>query len=1201
MAGNIIGEPIKEIIGEQVDLRQKIHGAGYNESSIQRSPAVLNFLNNKNAWIKLASGVSLDDGERLKALSKAETSNYFTENDIAALTGKNLAKNYILFNTIQSLTQGDDATTTYETRRGIRTTNSWDGSNNKMYGGMGGNSRGLQPVPGIKGIKVESVNRGSIRKATVTLKAYNKFQFGIIEILYLKLGYLMMLEWGWDKYIDSIDDNNNPIIKNVESTIIENNWFKDGSVSQLEMLQNINGFVDLYKGNYQGFFGKVNNFSWTLNADNTYDITVNLITLGSVIESINAIVPSSPLTTKQIKERTAALRKVYKIADEEGELLDDEEDNKVITNLGSDRISSFIAQQIATFFDQNLETNQNYYHLPDALTKTNSSGGNIDVETNQDKIPPSSRYYIRFRELLKNIEENVIFKVVNGGKVKESSITFEKSEEFTRINYEPNLIPLNPSICIFKPVYTEELGITETIGLPSFSGLKDFAVEKNNVYYGKLMNIYFNLDYVSTVLNTNKNEKNELNLYDFIQKLLDGVNRCMGDVPDLSVSIKNDREIYFLEENPITGYEIAYPPETKEVEFNIIGYTPTKGSTFVTDFNFQTKITPKLMTQISIGATAAGSEQNSLNAVGYKKWNVGLTNRFEEKYENGTIFKYSVPSPDEVATDKEKYYDNIYETDFKIKASYRSIPPSFSWTYKGFTKRYATENTSFWRSKEKNLNDSEMRASVYDEIEKIDNIIADRGIEVLNDGEKLNNYPTYLLDGFGGTGTKFVEVKLSRAEKRAKLRENMRAEGSVIFASAEASQGEGLVTKLVPQKVSTADALYWYGSENSGFLERGYNSFKRYKSFLDQYQYEDQNIVSGATGFIPVTLGLTFDGLGGIKIYNKIKVNQNALPASYPKALQFIVDGVNHTIEGNLWKTNITTISRPKTTLPVRRKISKTQAVEVKSPSLKIGWDGPTEQALSLKKNRSLIAKNGSKNGLIYYPEETPKIQVVLHHTADNAPVINTINYWTSLTQNVSTHFIINRDGEYDQLFPLKYWANHLGSKRPGTSYLQKSTITIELEAVGFLKYINNTGGNRNTAFSDTAKFKQGSEIFTYKDLQQEINEVPIARPVEMNSDGSLSQTTTYRDYMYYQSYTTLQLNSLKTVLQQIRKEYPNIPIGSNYDGINKFTEQFPSDGVISKTAFANNRGTYTHNSYRTDKRDIFPQKELIELLQEFN
>jgi len=41
MAGNIIGEPLKKIIGEQVDLRQKIQGAGYNESSIQRSPPIL--------------------------------------------------------------------------------------------------------------------------------------------------------------------------------------------------------------------------------------------------------------------------------------------------------------------------------------------------------------------------------------------------------------------------------------------------------------------------------------------------------------------------------------------------------------------------------------------------------------------------------------------------------------------------------------------------------------------------------------------------------------------------------------------------------------------------------------------------------------------------------------------------------------------------------------------------------------------------------------------------------------------------------------------------------------------------------------------------------------------------------------------------------------------------------------------------------
>ena len=1217
MAGNIIGEPIKEIIGEQVDLRQKIQGAGYNESSIQRSPEVLNFLNNKNSWIKLASGVSLDNGDRLKDLARFESQDYLSDPDIASLLGKNLAKNYILFNTIQSLTQGDELTSTdegadsvitqtraatYGTRSGVRKTNSWGGSNNKMYGGMGGNSRGLQPPPGIIGINVESINRGSIRKATVTLKAYNKFQFGIIEILYLRLGYLMMLEWGWDKYIDSIDENNNPIIKNVESTIIENNWFKDGSVSQLEMLQNINGFVDRYKGNYQGFFGKVNNFSWSLNSDNTYDITINLITLGGVIESINAIVPSSPLTKNQVAKRTAALREVYQIkTDGKGNLKEGQKDNKVITNLGSDRISSFIAQQIATFFDQNLQNNKNYYYFPNVIFKD---------EINKLKIPTSSKYYIRFKELLNIIEENVVFKVVNGDSFKESSVTFEKSENNTRINYEPNLIPLDPSICIFKPVYTEELGIAETINVPSFSELKDFVVEKDNVYYGKLMNTYLNLDYVSQVLNTNKNEKNELNLYDFIQKLLDGINRCMGNVPELTTSIKNDREVYFLDENPITGYDIVYPSKTKEVVFNIIGYTPNNGSTFVTDFNFQTKITPNLMTQISIGATAAGSEQNSLDAVGYKNWNLGLTNRFEEKYENGTTFQYRIPSPDETATEPEIYYSNIYAK-FKEKATWSLIPPSYNWDYKGITKKYRTERTSFWRSREKNLNDSEMQDLVYESIEQIDNYYSKQGIEIKNDGEKLNDYPTYLLEGFGGTGTKKVEIKVSDMERKAKLRENRVAkrEGTL---NGSILEGEGLKTKLVDENINTTDALYWYGSDSPDFVERGYNTFKRYKSFLDQYQYEEANVVSGTTGFIPVTLGLTFEGLGGIKIYNQIKVNQKALPASYPSALQFIINGVNHTVDGNNWKTNITTISRPATSKPIKRKMVPSQAIEEKTQVIK-EWDGDPALArtFGFSKLGKLPLTANTSNGLIYFPEETHKIQVVLHHTAIlNASIQNVIgkekgDSWRGRTDHVSTHFIIQRDGSYDQLFDLKYWANHLGSRQKGSSYLQKATISIELEGVGFLKYVNGTGMRTKRgeiSFSNDARFKQGTQSFTYEKLKGGIDEIAVAKPVEMNSDGSLKVQPNYRGYTYYQAYTTPQLATLRKVLGEIKKAYPNIVIGSTYSGEKgtKFNEQFPGKGEISSTAFKNQPGIYTHNSYRTDKRDVFPQKELIELLQNF-
>jgi hypothetical protein len=1208
MAGNIIGEPIKPVIGEQVRLRQLIQGSGYNENSISRSPEVLNFLNNKNSWIKLASGVSLDNGQRLKDLSKFETSNYFTENDIASLVGSELAKNYILFNSIQGLTQGAEqqvekggVTTqtrpaTYSTRSGIRNTNSWGGSKDKMYGGMGGNSRGLQPVPGITGISVESVNRGSIRKATVTLKAFNKFQFGIIEILYLRLGYIMMLEWGWDKYIDSIDENNKPIIKNVESTIIENDWFKKQGTSQLEMLQNINIYVERYKGNYQGFFGKVNNFTWTLNADNTYDITVNLITLGSVIESLQVIVPTNPLKSSEMKRRTDALRKIYQIQSSEEEGDDDPvETNSVITNLGSDRLSQYIAQTIETFFTQKLQNNKDFCFSPNLIGAYDKDNKKAAATVNRDKIPVSSRYYIRFGKLLEIIENNVIFRIVNGDSKSssESAITFEKSKEYTRINYEPNLIPLDPSIALFKPVFTSELGITDLINVPSMNELQDFVVENDNVYYGKLMNIYLNLDWISKTLSSNKNEKNELDLFNFMQKLVGGINKCMGNVSSLTTSIKNDREIYFLDENPIPGYDIVYPSKYKEVEFNIIGYTPNSGSSFVTDFNFQTKITPKLMTQISIGATANGSETNALDAVGYKTWNKGLTNRYEEKYENGPLSKYIPLTAADSETEIEAYNRIKYEQ-FKKEAGY-NLGGYYKWTYLGFTRRYEGENARLFQSRETDFADSLLLEKVIEGVTDIDNIIKGRGIEVVNEGDKLNGYPEYLLDAFGGTGTKLIEIDLTNEEQKRKRRAKIKAEGSVIFGSSEVQYGEGMKTKLVPQVVSTGNALYWYTSDNTDFINRGYNAFKSYKAALDKYQYEVLDKTTGSTGFIPVTLGLKFEGLGGIKIYNKIKVNQKALPASYPSALKFVVDGLNHSVSDNKWVTNLTTISLPKTSKPIQRSIVPTKEISVpSSPVIVKKWEGEEKFAKSIRGGHPLRAD--TSNGLIYYPQETNKFQITLHHTAVNASIKNIINNWTKLNNHVSTHFIIQRDGTYDQLFPLKYWGNHIGSKKSGNSYLQKSTISIELEALGYV-YLNGTS-KRKSFFTKRSTFIQGGKEYTYQDLQQSQPDIPVAQPYEINSSGKIVKMGSYKGYGLYQSYTKAQLKTLKLVLTQIKQEYPNITIGSNKS---TFKEQFPiKDSGVSDSAFNNNEGIFTHNSYRTDKTDVFPQKELIELLQEF-
>lgn len=140
--GNLIGEKISKPILKQIDFRQKMNGAGYNSESVKRDPTVLNYLNNRNAWIKMASGVAIDGSKGTERLQDifAQSPELVTEaKDISALKDMGLAKNLVLFNTIQSINDYDpDKQQPYISRRGVRKDNLLSNSLNKMYGGLGG-------------------------------------------------------------------------------------------------------------------------------------------------------------------------------------------------------------------------------------------------------------------------------------------------------------------------------------------------------------------------------------------------------------------------------------------------------------------------------------------------------------------------------------------------------------------------------------------------------------------------------------------------------------------------------------------------------------------------------------------------------------------------------------------------------------------------------------------------------------------------------------------------------------------------------------------------------------------------------------------------------------------------------------------------------------------------------------------------------
>jgi hypothetical protein len=165
--GNVIGEGFNPVVREQIETRQKIFGLA------TRSNEYIRYLNARSPWIKLSSSVTIGT-DRLSQVGLS-----------ADLSADALAQNYVLF--------GGTATNFGSTLRGGLT----DAYN------VGDFSQGYRPMPGIVSMESKNRNRGSIRETTIQIKAYDKQQFNIIDLLYLRLGYTVLVEWGHSIYVNN--------------------------------------------------------------------------------------------------------------------------------------------------------------------------------------------------------------------------------------------------------------------------------------------------------------------------------------------------------------------------------------------------------------------------------------------------------------------------------------------------------------------------------------------------------------------------------------------------------------------------------------------------------------------------------------------------------------------------------------------------------------------------------------------------------------------------------------------------------------------------------------------------------------------------------------------------------------------------------------------------------------------------------------
>jgi len=267
-----------------------------------------------------------------------------------------------------------------------------------------------------------------------------------------------------------------------------------------------------------------------------------------------------------------------------------------------------------------------------------------------------------------------------------------------------------------------------------------------------------------------------------------------------------------------------------------------------------------------------------------------------------------------------------------------------------------------------------------------------------------------------------------------------------------------------------------------------------------------------------------------------------------------------------------------------------------------------------------------------FFPDETEKKSIVLHHTAGSHRPDWVVHAWNrdktkgGKSLRVATHFVIGNkstrdgddkwDGNVVECFDLKYWAHHLGTKNSNNSQLNKQSIGIEICNYGPLTK------------------SQDGQYFTYVN-----SKVPVEDVIDLGKN--------WRGYRYYHNYTDKQISSIKYLIYTLSEKF-NIDVCK---GINELFESYDVTikdlPILKQQEFLNSKGylgmngkilvedglpgrntnyalrlytdakrndwkpfeyqllanegasgIWSHTNFRKDKLDIYPHPKLIEMLQ---
>lgn len=576
-----------------------------------RTPATIQYFNARNAWIRMTSAVEVG-GDRGA-----------------------LARNYVLLG----------GTATLKSGIGTGTGNAYS----TVTPGGGRNRLGIRPMPGITSIDVKSKAAfGSLREITVNFQCWDIRQLEDLELLYMRPGYSVLVEWGWMPYL-----TNGGALSNIWR---RNDRVLNGTGPKEDIWQAL--FTEASSdGNYDAMYGFVKNYSWSARVDGGYDCTTTIITMGEIIESLkinygaystreklqlnglfNTFVPPPPPPSPLLVFlQTLALFSPSGIG-------------AIIRLIVGDRVNIFdgysrniIAGMCTELYAITLN-NTTQPIEPYSFNFTGPTGitgvcdllkWELDVE-NSDKDTISdgeNQVYIRLESFIQMLNAYVI--ISDGSRPLSGLSTNEGNGVPLLCLGEDHQISTNPTVCLINnPLWDDPdtnfnvTGLTKET-LPSVGEYNKFTFPYYNdrTKFGTIGNIYVNLDYIfklannDTLANEDKKEKNDIILFDFLKSMMNGINATIGNVANFDIFVDPVDSIgRIIDVNYVDtmGRNQAF---TNAFEIQVHNL-----SSVVRNYKLESQIFPDQVTTIAIGAQVQGGALGT-NTNTLVDFNQNLTDR----------------------------------------------------------------------------------------------------------------------------------------------------------------------------------------------------------------------------------------------------------------------------------------------------------------------------------------------------------------------------------------------------------------------------------------------------------------------------------------------------------------------------------------------------------------------------------------------